>query len=153
MLADPERRRECGVERRAVLIEFIDDWPIVGAGVSGDDIRIALEAILVPLLCLLQGLSEADAREAFDVMYSRVHEDAVKEGTIDHIVKASIKLPESSLDDQLQDIEKRIIIEALKEATGIQNRAAEILGINQRSLWHRVKKHNIDTSLFKTYKN
>jgi transcriptional regulator with GAF, ATPase, and Fis domain len=48
------------------------------------------------------------------------------------------------LDDRMADIEKGLIIEALTRTGGIQARAAQILGINQRSLWHRVKKHNID---------
>jgi transcriptional regulator with GAF, ATPase, and Fis domain len=50
------------------------------------------------------------------------------------------------LDDRLGEIEKGIIIEALTRAGGIQARAAQILGINQRSLWHRIKKYNIDVS-------
>ena len=54
-----------------------------------------------------------------------------------------------SIDDQLKDIEKALIIEALRNTDGVQVRAAEILGINQRSLWHRIKKHNIDVALFK----
>ncbi len=55
----------------------------------------------------------------------------------------------SSLDDRLSEIEKGIIIEAISRAGGIQTRAAQILGINQRSLWHRVKKYNIDVSSLK----
>jgi len=54
-----------------------------------------------------------------------------------------------SLDDRLSEIEKGIIIEAISRAGGIQSRAAQILGINQRSLWHRVKKYNIDVSSLK----
>jgi transcriptional regulator with GAF, ATPase, and Fis domain len=50
------------------------------------------------------------------------------------------------LDDRLVEIEKGMIIEALTRAGGIQARAAQILGINQRSLWHRIKKYNIDVS-------
>jgi transcriptional regulator with PAS, ATPase and Fis domain len=53
------------------------------------------------------------------------------------------------LDDRLADIEQGMIIEALSRAGGIQARAAQILGINQRSLWHRIKKFNIDVSIFK----
>ena len=53
------------------------------------------------------------------------------------------------LDNQLAEIEKGMIIEALTLAGGIQARAAKILGINQRSLWHRIKKYNIDPSSFK----
>ncbi len=51
-----------------------------------------------------------------------------------------------SLDERLAGIEKGMIIEAITRAGGIQTRAAQFLGINPRSLWHRVKKHNIDVS-------
>jgi len=49
-----------------------------------------------------------------------------------------------SLDERLGEIEKSMIIEALRKTGGVQVRATELLGINQRSLWHRIKKHNID---------
>ncbi len=48
------------------------------------------------------------------------------------------------LDDKLMIMEKEIIINALKMTGGIQVKAASILGINQRSLWHRIKKLDID---------
>jgi len=58
-----------------------------------------------------------------------------------------------SLDDRIAQIEKSMIIEAMTRAGGVQIRAAQLLGINQRSLWHRIKKHNIDVpSLKKTTK-
>ena len=53
------------------------------------------------------------------------------------------------LDDTLKQIERRLICEALKESSGIQVRAAEKLGINQRSLWNRVKKYGIDVGVYK----
>ena len=54
-----------------------------------------------------------------------------------------------SLDERLAGIEKGMIIEALTRAGGIQARAAQILGINPRSLWHRIKKYQIDVSSLK----
>jgi transcriptional regulator with PAS, ATPase and Fis domain len=51
-----------------------------------------------------------------------------------------------ALDDKLELIEKEIIITALRKTRGIQVKAANILGINQRSLWHRIKKLNIDVN-------
>ena len=48
------------------------------------------------------------------------------------------------LDERLGEIEKSMIIEALRKTGGVQVRATELLGINQRSLWHRIKKHHID---------
>ena len=57
----------------------------------------------------------------------------------------------TSLDDWLQKNEKEMIIEALKRAGGVQVRAAQLLGINQRSLWHRIRKYTIDASSFKNH--
>ena len=54
-----------------------------------------------------------------------------------------------SLDDRMAGIEKGMIIEAITRAGGVQTRAAQLLGINQRSLWHRVKKYQIDVSSLK----
>ncbi len=55
----------------------------------------------------------------------------------------------ATIDDRLVAIEKGLIIEALNRAGGVQARAAQLLGINQRSLWHRVKKLGIDVSSLK----
>ncbi len=57
-----------------------------------------------------------------------------------------------SIDEQLHEIEKGLIIEALVKTGGIQVKAAELLGINQRSLWHRIKKYGIDAQALKNYK-
>lgn len=47
------------------------------------------------------------------------------------------------LDAALADFERRQILNALRQAGGIQVKAAELLGINERSLWHRIKKLDI----------
>jgi transcriptional regulator with PAS, ATPase and Fis domain len=63
-----------------------------------------------------------------------------------------LKLPSSiSLDEKLQEIERSLIIDALTKTGGIQSRATELLGINQRSLWHRIKKLKIDVRSIKNY--
>ncbi len=54
-----------------------------------------------------------------------------------------------SLDNHLKKIERAMILEALRETDGVQVKAAKILGIKQRALWHRIKKHNIDAKSFK----
>jgi len=53
------------------------------------------------------------------------------------------------LDERLGGIEKGMIIEALNRTGGVQTRAAQMLGINPRSLWHRIKKYRIDISTLK----
>jgi transcriptional regulator with GAF, ATPase, and Fis domain len=54
-----------------------------------------------------------------------------------------------SIDDRLREMEKAMVLEALTRTNGLQVKAAELLGINQRSLWHRVKKHGIDVQSIK----
>jgi transcriptional regulator with GAF, ATPase, and Fis domain len=56
---------------------------------------------------------------------------------------------EGDIDQRLQELEKELIIAALKRAGGVQVAAAKILGIKERSLWHRIKKFDIDISEFK----
>jgi transcriptional regulator with GAF, ATPase, and Fis domain len=55
-----------------------------------------------------------------------------------------------NIDMRIQDIERRMIINALKRSHGIQAQAARILGIKERSLWHRIKKYDIDAALYKS---
>lgn len=61
-------------------------------------------------------------------------------------------LPETrakNLDERLEEIEKSLIIAALIKTHGVQVRAADILGIKERSLWHRVKKFGLDPTSYK----
>lgn len=51
-----------------------------------------------------------------------------------------------SLDTELETHEKHILLGALKRANGVQKRAAEILGINYRSLRHRLEKYDLLSS-------
>jgi DNA-binding NtrC family response regulator len=62
-------------------------------------------------------------------------------------VSLPVNLP---LDERINEIEKSMIIEALRKTGGVQVRATELLGINQRSLWHRIKKHKIDVKSMKS---
>lgn len=53
------------------------------------------------------------------------------------------------LDDHLAALEKKYIEKALSESGGVQVRAAERLGIKDRSLWHRLKKYGIDPAAYR----
>jgi DNA-binding NtrC family response regulator len=48
-----------------------------------------------------------------------------------------------NIDDWLADVERRAIQQTLAECGGVQAQAARKLGISERSLWHRIKKLNI----------
>ena len=54
-----------------------------------------------------------------------------------------------NLDQRMQKYEKGIIMAALNRAGGVQSGAAKLLGIKERSLWHRIKKYDIDVNSFK----
>ena len=49
-----------------------------------------------------------------------------------------------TLDERLAEMERVLILEALRESRGVQAQAAKRLGINERSLWYRIKKFGID---------
>jgi transcriptional regulator with PAS, ATPase and Fis domain len=74
------------------------------------------------------------------------HVTGAFESALQNIPTLSANKP---LDERLAEIEKSIIIEALRKTGGVQIRATELLGINQRSLWHRIKKHHIDVKSIK----
>ncbi len=48
-----------------------------------------------------------------------------------------------SLDDELETYEQNILRAALAKTGGVQKRAAEVLGINYRSLRHRLQKYHL----------
>ncbi|SEQ31343.1 DNA-binding transcriptional response regulator, NtrC family, contains REC, AAA-type ATPase, and a Fis-type DNA-binding domains [Solimonas aquatica] len=50
----------------------------------------------------------------------------------------------SDLDAELERLERRFVLEALARTNGVQVQAAELLGISERSLWHRIKKLGIN---------
>ena len=47
----------------------------------------------------------------------------------------------ASLPDQVEALERRAIDGALRQAQGVQSRAAEVLGITERNLRYKLKKY------------
>lgn len=52
-------------------------------------------------------------------------------------------LPAEGLDSWLDNLQRSLIVQALDASDGVQIHAARLLGINERSLWHRMKKLNV----------
>ena len=63
--------------------------------------------------------------------------------------KFHVQSTSEGLDQVLAGIEKQLIVEALRDSSGMQSKAAKHLGITQRSLWHRVKKLKVDVARIK----
>jgi two-component system NtrC family response regulator len=57
--------------------------------------------------------------------------------------KLCVKKKGSSLNQTLDTVERGLVLEALKEAAGVQTRAAEKLGISERMLRYKLKKYRI----------
>ena len=73
-----------------------------------------------------------------------------KEAESGTVSKEELKISNGfNIDEHIAACEKEIILRVLKQAGGVQARAAKLLGINQRSLWHRIKKYEIDVSSIK----
>ncbi len=58
----------------------------------------------------------------------------------------AMALPCDSLSNTLQEIERSLIIEALRKTAGVQVQAAELLGLGAKNLWKKMKKHAIHSS-------
>jgi DNA-binding NtrC family response regulator len=99
----------------------------------------------------LQNIIERSAVISEDGYIEAAHLPVQISGPFDTQAGCVPNLPSGlSLDDRLAEIEKSLIIDALRKTGGVQVRATELLGINQRSLWHRIKKHNIDVKSIKS---
>jgi DNA-binding NtrC family response regulator len=62
------------------------------------------------------------------------------------VVSAGQRPEQKDLDSWLEEVERRAILEALAQSNGVQAHAARKLGVSERSLWHRIKKLNIQIS-------
>jgi DNA-binding NtrC family response regulator len=101
----------------------------------------------------LQNTIERAAVICEDGYIEPAHLPAHITGNFDNLQQSTLSLPSGkNLDERLAEIEKSLIIDALRRTGGIQVRATELLGINQRSLWHRIKKHDIDVRSIKNGK-
>lgn len=65
--------------------------------------------------------------------------------------KSGLVLPElpASLGETIQEVEKQLIINTLQKSRGIQTEAAKLLGITEKNLWKKIKKHGIDVKELK----
>jgi len=47
------------------------------------------------------------------------------------------------LDDALDRVEREMILHALEESKQVKARAARLLGVSERSLWYKLKRHGL----------
>jgi DNA-binding NtrC family response regulator len=48
------------------------------------------------------------------------------------------------LGETMRNVERQLIVDALERSDGVQRKAARLLGVTERVLWYKIKKHSID---------
>jgi transcriptional regulator with GAF, ATPase, and Fis domain len=130
-----EMDKECQLSSEALQVLMTNDWPG-----NVRELKNALEsaAVLADTTILPSNLPFSLKRnERLNGPTVQTNETVTgANGTVD-------------LDVRIKDYERKIIVDALRRSGGVQVKAASILGIKERSLWHRIKKHQIDIAEFK----
>jgi transcriptional regulator with GAF, ATPase, and Fis domain len=100
----------------------------------------------------LQNAIQSAAVMASDVIESAHLPSSLTKSWPPKVVETEYPIGESQsldIDSKLQDLEKSMLVQALSHCRGIQKQAATLLGIKERSLWHRLKKYNINAANYK----
>ena len=92
---------------------------------------------LINILQRAVTMSEGDDIEAEDLLLENLEMH-------DSHTDAQLKTEDQSLDSYIEDIEKKMLEDALQKARYNKTRAAEILGISFRSFRYKLKKFGID---------
>lgn len=117
-----------GVSREGMQLLFDYDWP-------GNVRQLANLLERAAIMSSGEVLTAAEIGRALDAPVRPRPEEA---GECVPEVEAG------NLRDTLQDMERNMIVAALKKAGGIQKDAARTLGVSPKNLWNKIQKHRID---------
>jgi two-component system NtrC family response regulator len=67
----------------------------------------------------------------------------LKAGESDRALTDTLPALPVNLEQELDGLERALLLQALEQSGGVQVKAAELLRITERSMWHRIKKHGI----------
>jgi len=115
-----------GVSREGMQLLYDYDWP-------GNVRQLAnvLERAAI--------VSSGDVLTAVDI--SRALDGP--SGCSGTVAEAAMPDVVGNLRDTLQDMERSMIVTALKKAGGVQKDAARLLGVSPKNLWNKIQKHRI----------
>ncbi|BBO66990.1 hypothetical protein DSCA_09200 [Desulfosarcina alkanivorans] len=132
-----QRKKDLSISSEALQLLMTNDWPG-----NVRELKNALESAAV--------LAD-DKILPVHLPFSLKRNGAISGTTINTNETLSDAAGEKvDLDRRIKDYERRMIADALRQSGGVQVKAAALLGIKERSLWHRIKKHQIDIADFKT---
>jgi two-component system response regulator AtoC len=128
-----------GVSREGMRLLFDYDWP-------GNVRQLAntLERAAI--------LSSGDVLTATDIARALrgPERSGVEPGQAAAPAREILPDDAGNLRETLQDMERNMIVAALKKAAGIQKDAARLLGVSPKNLWNKIQKHRIEPTDYAT---
>jgi two-component system response regulator AtoC len=118
-----------GVSREGMQLLYDCDWP-------GNVRQLANTLERAAIVSSGEVLTAADVGRALDGPGRRQPEAPAQDAP----VRAG------NLRDTLQDMERNMILTALRKADGVQKDAARLLGVSPKNLWNKIQKHRIEAA-------
>ncbi len=117
-----------GVSREGMQLLFDHDWP-------GNVRQLANTLERAAILSSGDVLTASDVGRALDVSNRRLPDEP----------QAAFH-ETGNLRDTLQDMERNMILAALRKTGGVQKDAARLLGVSPKNLWNKIQKHRIEAT-------
>ena len=140
-----ERREDIPTLARHFLQQITEDWDEAAPEISPEAMDQLMNhpytgnvRELINILQRAVTLCEGQSISIDDLMLEQLDSEPVVEGDMPE------RPEEQSLDTYMEDIEKKMLEDALRKARYNKTRAAELLGISFRSLRYKLKKFNIE---------
>ena len=118
-----------GVSREGMQLLYDCDWP-------GNVRQLANTLERAAIVSSGEVLTAADVGRALDGPGRRLPEAPAQD----------VPARAGNLRDTLQDMERNMILTALRKAGGVQKDAARLLGVSPKNLWNKIQKHRIETA-------
>ncbi len=117
-----------GVSREGMQLLYDYDWP-------GNVRQLANVLERAAIISSGDVLTAADMARALHGGGARAKPEAVPDEA-------------GNLRDTLQDMERNMIVAALRKSGGIQKDAARMLGVSPKNLWNKIQKHRIEPTQY-----
>jgi len=137
-----------------LLRERVEDIPFLAEAFfrkmklkSGKEIQGISKDAMETLMSYAWPGNVRELKSAFEYAFVTCQDAMIQAAHFPSTISQTGKQPRSvkSLSINMQEIEKRELVEALKKARGNKSKAAEYLGVSRVTVWNRMKRFNVDT--------
>jgi two-component system response regulator HydG len=137
-----------------LLRERVEDIPFLAEAFfrkmklkSGKEIQGISKDAMETLMSYAWPGNVRELKSAFEYAFVTCQDAMIQAAHFPSTISQTGKRPRSvkPLSINMQEIEKRELVEALKKAGGNKSKAAEYLGVSRVTVWNRMKRFNVDT--------